>query len=267
VPVFLDLREGQALRFDAPAAAASGAGLARFQSVFNIGRIEGFPRGGLAGMFLADQVTSPAAAGTTFSQGMQMRTVLRPGLQQPFYIGTGKTPDGQDRVIVVPKGATRLFIGTLNFAPPAGSEVIQVAVDQLSTAPKEQRNPARVFDQTPIALAGTAPGTAYEATHSSPVNSPVEVDIAISETSALQFSVVGALRPVDASAATLFNHDLRLPDGDEADDATGRFFTGSASVGSSGALVGLFRGEGPATANAVPAYAANNNDIFILSRG
>jgi Flp pilus assembly protein TadG len=41
-------------------------------------------------------------------------TRLTPQLRQPFFIGTGTNPDGSKRSVVVPQGATRLFLGTMD---------------------------------------------------------------------------------------------------------------------------------------------------------
>src|SRR3546814_3579660 len=39
-----------------------------------------------------------------------------PALRQPFYIGDGRTRDGQRQLITVPAGATRLYLGVMDSA-------------------------------------------------------------------------------------------------------------------------------------------------------
>ena len=78
------------------------------------------PVNALVGVFLDDGVpsTSPAPPGLDFSDGGLGRAFgqLCPGLKQPFFIGDGLTGHGAGapQQFVVPGGATRLFLGTVD---------------------------------------------------------------------------------------------------------------------------------------------------------
>ena len=78
------------------------------------------PVNALVGVFLDDGVpsTSPAPPGLDFSDGGLGRAFgqLCPGLKQPFFIGDGLTGHGAGapQQFVVPAGATRLFLGTVD---------------------------------------------------------------------------------------------------------------------------------------------------------
>ena len=70
------------------------------------------------GVFLSDDVPNPLATppDLDFSPAGLGRDflTLRPELQQPFLIGTGRTTDGTVQEFVVPDGATRLFVGVMD---------------------------------------------------------------------------------------------------------------------------------------------------------
>jgi hypothetical protein len=78
------------------------------------------PVNALVGVFLDDGVpsTSPAPPGLDFSDGGLGTAFgqLCPGLKQPFFIGDGLTGHGSGapQQFVVPPGATRLFLGTVD---------------------------------------------------------------------------------------------------------------------------------------------------------
>jgi hypothetical protein len=78
------------------------------------------PVNALVGVFLDDGVpsASPAPPGLDFSDGGLGRAFgqLCPGLKQPFFIGDGLTGhgNGAPQQFVVPPGATRLFLGTVD---------------------------------------------------------------------------------------------------------------------------------------------------------
>jgi hypothetical protein len=78
------------------------------------------PVNALVGVFLDDGVpsTSPAPPGLDFSDGGLGTAFgqLCPGLKQPFFIGDGLTGHGTGarQQFVVPAGATRLFLGTVD---------------------------------------------------------------------------------------------------------------------------------------------------------
>jgi hypothetical protein len=41
-------------------------------------------------------------------------TTISPELRQPFYIGNGQTANGEPQTVIVPKGATRFFVATMD---------------------------------------------------------------------------------------------------------------------------------------------------------
>lgn len=71
----------------------------------------------LLGVFLdANQPdTTPAPDAMAFSTVPELQYLtLHPGLKQIFFIGDGVTDQHEDQEIVVPAGATRLYLGTLD---------------------------------------------------------------------------------------------------------------------------------------------------------
>ncbi len=100
--------------------AGTGADGANFNDTsggsFGIGQISA-PSGSVIGVFLGDFVntaTSPPSVDYT-GAGRDVQELM-PLLQQPFYVGAGTTLSAQSRVIIVPAGATRLFLGTTGYA-------------------------------------------------------------------------------------------------------------------------------------------------------
>jgi hypothetical protein len=76
------------------------------------------PINAVVGLFLDDQQPNKAGAAPedlNFSteQARDFST-LKPKLRQPFFIGDGRRSDGSVQTFVVPEGATRLFIGTMD---------------------------------------------------------------------------------------------------------------------------------------------------------
>jgi hypothetical protein len=62
---------------------------------------------------LPDNQTAPGT--TDFStQAERDYTTYSPKLQQVIYVGTGQTSEGQQQTVVVPAGATRMFLGTMD---------------------------------------------------------------------------------------------------------------------------------------------------------
>jgi hypothetical protein len=75
------------------------------------------PYDSLLGVFLDDARPDKSRAPRTLdfeSMGMKFLS-LSPQLRQLFFIGSGKTKKGEARRYLVPKGATRLFLGTMDF--------------------------------------------------------------------------------------------------------------------------------------------------------
>ena len=76
------------------------------------------PNAALVGVFLSDDRPDQSGqpADGDFSKNAALEaTEVRPPLKQLFYIGNGKTPAGLDRRIVPPPGATRLFVGRMDW--------------------------------------------------------------------------------------------------------------------------------------------------------
>jgi hypothetical protein len=78
------------------------------------------PLNSLVGVFLDDRepITWPTPSGLDFADGALGRSfaTLCPGLKQPFFIGDGGTGQGSGALqrFVVPFGATRFFLGTVD---------------------------------------------------------------------------------------------------------------------------------------------------------
>jgi hypothetical protein len=86
---------------------------------FGFSRVSG-PRGALIGVFLGPDVPQPVdfpPDDLDFSgSAAQNQSTVSPKLRQPFYIGSGKTSSGENKKLVAPQGATRLFLAVLDGA-------------------------------------------------------------------------------------------------------------------------------------------------------
>jgi hypothetical protein len=76
------------------------------------------PTNALLGVFLGlsqpDLNTAPGALDFS-SSASRNQLVLTPALQQVFYMGGGLTDTGIAQTVVAPQGATRLFLGTMDY--------------------------------------------------------------------------------------------------------------------------------------------------------
>lgn len=75
------------------------------------------PMNSLIAVFLSDDdpTATPAPPVLDFSTPASRNySTLSPQLKQTFYIGNGKRSDGQPQTIVVPPGATRLYLGSMD---------------------------------------------------------------------------------------------------------------------------------------------------------
>jgi len=95
------------------------------------------PYNALVGVFLtANEPTNSVAPSRLkfgWSNTNRDYAIITPLLQQVFYIGSGARSDGSLRRVVVPTGATRLFLGTMDTASwnnNAGGFTVQVQVQQ-----------------------------------------------------------------------------------------------------------------------------------------
>jgi len=88
------------------------------------------PRGSLIGVFLGQGAPNPTATPPSldFSGAARDLVTLNPLLHQPFYIGAGRVASGGIKNFVVPFGATRLFLGVLDFANRDNSGSFQVTI-------------------------------------------------------------------------------------------------------------------------------------------
>lgn len=76
------------------------------------------PHNALIGVFLDgglpdNEGTAPLGLDFTTQTARDYGT-LQPALRQPFYIGNGQTSGGAQQSIIIPAGATRLFMGTMD---------------------------------------------------------------------------------------------------------------------------------------------------------
>ena len=84
----------------------------------------------LIGVFLAGS-SRPVPPYFNFDGDTQNLPVQRPLIQQPFYIGGGRTPDGAPIAIVTPQGATRLFLAPFSVPTNSGSFQVDVSLGLL----------------------------------------------------------------------------------------------------------------------------------------
>jgi hypothetical protein len=93
----------------------------------------GAPINSLIGLFLGSSapILAPAAASLDFnSLAAQDYLILSPLLQQAFFIGDGLTIDGIQQHIIIPVGASRLYLGTMDgccWIDNSGSFIVQVS--------------------------------------------------------------------------------------------------------------------------------------------
>ena len=197
-----------------------------------IGAIIG-PRGALAGIFLAGTINvSDTPPRVDYSGGARDIQVVTAALQEPFFIGSGKTSDGKLKTFVVPAGATRLFLGVIGYNVQSNTGWLDAVVSFVPVPPAT--NPLRVYGVSQIGLAGLATGT-VENGDSAPLNSPPQVNLTL---------VAGQGLRIVASGAVGFNARTATtpPDGDtaNAEDSYGNNAGIGAIIGPRGALTGIF---------------------------
>jgi hypothetical protein len=85
------------------------------------------PVNALIGVFLSDEPSTQVPPdGRQVTPQVRNERAQRPQLRQPFYVGTGTTPNGQPREFYVPIGATRLFLGVMSGENASTSGNLQV---------------------------------------------------------------------------------------------------------------------------------------------
>jgi hypothetical protein len=212
---------------------------------FGIARIYG-PCGALIGVFLnpfdPDPTTPPDEL--DFRGAARRVPTLRPSLQQPFYIGSGRLPSSSDyRNVVVPAGATRLFLGVLDHCCSYGynSENTGSFAVTITEVPPPPPDPwPNVFAITNISLAGQPDGTNFPyGLDTAPLNSPLLVPGTLMP-GRLHFSASGF---VDINGNT---NPQTTPDGNTSSACEAGGYFGIARIsGPCGALIGLFLGPNP----------------------
>src|SRR5262249_49420709 len=94
------------------------------------------PMNCLIGIFLTSSTPSgsaPASLDFTTSASRDFIT-LSPALRQPFFIGDGKTSAGVTQTFVVPTGATRLFLASMDeyqWSNNVGQRTVQISKPQI----------------------------------------------------------------------------------------------------------------------------------------
>jgi Flp pilus assembly protein TadG len=86
----------------------------------------------LIGVFLTDAAPNSSAAPASLyfsTDATRDYTSISPGLKQPFFIGDGRRSNGTQQQVIVPAGATRLFLGThdnVNWANNSGHYMVSI---------------------------------------------------------------------------------------------------------------------------------------------
>jgi len=210
---------------------------------YGIGRMS-VALGALIGVFVSDRVNANAAPpDVDFTGGLLDAELLAPLLQQPFFIGTGKTGAGTFRAFVVPQGATRLFWGVAGRgnAKNTGSFTATVSVVPIPTFPG---NPLAVPGVAQLALAGQPAGTTYGG-DSAPWSSPPQAAIPIVPGQGLRMVGTGLIG-LNAQAPSV------PPNGTSTNGLVGDYGYGIGRISVAlGALIGVFVSD-RVNANAAP---------------
>ncbi|MDQ6698891.1 MAG: hypothetical protein M3Z36_01745 [Acidobacteriota bacterium] len=157
------------------------------------------PRGALVGIFLGE----PNTGGKTFANFLSAAAdvpVQQPLPWQPFLVGDGRTPEGLTRSYIVPRGATKLYLGILGEPVSGNTGSLTATVTQGAPVPiAGSVNPVKVRGNMTVLLAGMSDG-AFLTTSSfsnlnspdfAPVNSPVMIDLRRLGGHVLQIGAVG----------------------------------------------------------------------------
>jgi uncharacterized protein (TIGR03437 family) len=156
------------------------------------------PSQALYGVFLGPTIDSRNAPGQLDVRGGGKELVrIQPELQQVFFVGDGLTGAGQPRRVIVPAGATRLFLG-VGAESPQNTGTFTAVVTKAPVPENGPTNPVFVPGNALISLAGQPPGSSKTGTSgvgafSVPLNSPVEVPLAVGPGQALQIRANGSV--------------------------------------------------------------------------
>ena len=137
----------------------------------------------LIGVFVGDTIDSTH---TPVSVGGDIENVqtIYPLLQQVFYVGNGMTPLGQTRVIVVPAGATRLFLasaaGGFNSSGSFIASVSSATIPPVTSS----TNPITVASSADLYFADQPNGTGVVASNGfasalAPYSTPIRVPLSL----------------------------------------------------------------------------------------
>jgi len=194
VLVNLPLTAGQTLQFETSGAVDGSGPDGRtgcndsFSAELGISRVDA-PCRGLVGVFLSD--TSRAQPlNLDFRGDARNIPLIQPLLQQPFFVGSGVTDQADRRGVVVPNGATRLYLAPLANGSSTGSFVVRVSVRSAVEIPG---NPVRVSATSMIHLAQQGPGTASRNGGSSPIFSPSVANVPLVAGQALRIVATGSV--------------------------------------------------------------------------
>jgi uncharacterized protein (TIGR03437 family) len=137
--VDIPLLPGQALRIVATGTVAGNgpngkptANPAVIRIDTGIPPIEVLP-GALVGVFLGNSISPASPESLSHRDPSQLPAILEPKLQQTFAIGTGYLNNGTIRQIIVPAGATRLFLASAGTGKESGSFTVTVSPVSVTT--------------------------------------------------------------------------------------------------------------------------------------
>jgi uncharacterized protein (TIGR03437 family) len=207
---------------------------------FGVSRMSG-PSEALIGVFLGSAIDNTGKPpGVNYNGAAALHEVLFPMLQQPFLVGSGRTPLGRARTIVAPNGAARLFLGVLSNSTRSNTGSF-TAVIAITGIPEIPGNPLRVYADAQVSLAGQPAGTSSIQGDFVPLNAPALVGLSVVPGQALRIAAIGAVGTANSGFQPMIG-----PNGGMT-GSTDPPYSISRIIGPDGALVGVFLG---ATVNA-----------------
>jgi uncharacterized protein (TIGR03437 family) len=194
VQVNLSFSAGQTLYFEA-SGAVDGAGpdgrvscSDSLVAEHGVSRVDAACRS-LVGVFLSDTARAQPPS-LDFRGDARNLPELRPLLQQPFFVGSGVVADGSPRGVVVPAGATRLFLSPIAFGNSTGSFFVRVRIGNAVEIPS---NPVRVSGVSVITLVQQSAGVSSRNRGSAPMSSPPIANVALVPGQALRIMATGSV--------------------------------------------------------------------------
>jgi uncharacterized protein (TIGR03437 family) len=198
----------------------------------------------LVGVFVGDSVSTENLFdhGLDFTGGLTDVTLIPPVLQEVFYVGNGLTPSGQPRTFVVPTGATRLFLASLDRAVSDNSGAwTATAIGDLPVPSPALSNPVTIPAISSITLAGQPYGAIDTVYGSVPLNAAVQVKVPLVPGQGIQVRATGNMsRPGTA---------VIPPEGLSGIDTSGGGYGLASVTAPQSSLVGVFVGDTINTAN------------------